>query len=259
MNHVLTQESPIWGGIEIGTIVLNTDSLETVQSMRQQSQAVEDEYIEYLENSIISEGYNGAFPIVLNQNFQTVDGYSRLTASCNIVSRDATKEFRIPFIVGAAADVNGKAFNGATRGVMTNDLKRIFEGFPRKHGFQRGSVGRAVEQAQEATMFLFVREYGSQYNVETKVTQQQINSHIQKNGDLYREAFDAICHLANDIGYAPYDLKFAHWLALFVRHGINKRTVHVARGWPIENAGSHRHDRLAKFEELSAQATKGEL
>jgi len=257
MSIFTEYQIPQWNGVNAGTLKVNINTIEQIKTnVLQQAQATTEQHIAYLEASILESGYNGAYPIILNEEYRTADGYGRLKAICSIVERDPSMSFIVPFILG---DAMGKGFNGSTRGVMDKDLERIFSGFEKCRGFYRGKTDRAREQAEEAAEFLAIRKYGTHSLVKTKTTEQQLKASIQKNEVIYRKAFIAVCQIANELGYNPEAIKFSHWLALFCRFDVTEITLHIARSNVIENNGSTESQRAQIFHEMADKAELGGL
>jgi len=257
MPLIRNYKIPQWGDVRVGTLEVNINTVAQIKSdVLQQAQATTEQHIEHLKASILENGYNGAHPIILNEDYRTVDGYGRLKVICLIVERDTSMRFIVPFIVGVAM---GKDFNGASRGVMKKDLERIFSGFEKHRGFQRGTAERAREQAEEAAEFLEIRKYGTHTRVKSMTTEQQLKGRIQKYEKKYRAAFNAVCQIANELGYHPESIKFSHWLALFCRFNVTDTTKHIARSFVIENNGSTENQRAKIFQEMSTKAELGAI
>lgn len=236
-----------------GVICINKETLDQASLMATQNMDCDEAHLLALEQSILEHGYNPSFPITLNEIMRTIDGYSRMMACIRIVRRGDMEEIYIPFYT---ADGEQADYNGSTRGVSAVDIQYLFR-IPRHGGLLTGSAKRGAEQAIEASQMLDVSKLDGDFDKAFDSTRvQRHTSKIVREQETFARGYRAVCELATDLDLNPDHIKWAHWLALFCRHGVNNSTKSVARRYVIENKGTTQATRHETFKKASVAAVE---
>lgn len=231
-------------GLSFGVMRINKETLMSAIGAAAQSMPVDDAHAFSIKNSILSNGYNYSFPIVLNDRFVTIDGYTRLKACIELVQENLIQEILIPFFT---SDLGGRDFNSSSRGTSVEDIKYLFK--IGRHGrLLTGASTRAAEQAVEASQMLDVSKLDDNFDLAFKASRiQRHTSKIVREQDAFVRAYGAVCEISTELGLNPDDIKWAHWMALFCRRGVTTVTKAIAKTHVIENKGTTQKQRYNAF------------
>lgn len=240
-------------GMSFGVLCINSNTFKQANNVLSQSMPCDDAHIEEIKRSILSNGYNSAFPIVLNSNMKTLDGYTRMKASLELVDENLVKQVLIPYYT---ANELGEVFNSASRGASAKDIEYMFS-ISRAGGLLTGKSDRAAEQAIEASQMLDVAKLDD--NFEKAFAASKVQSHTSKivrEREAFVQSFKAVCEVATALDMNPNTIKWAHWMALFCRYGVNSVTKAIARKNLIANKGTTQKQRYSVFCTCEKEAKK---
>lgn len=239
--------------MRFGVIEVSLPNIHLARAMSQQSMPVDDIHFQSVKKSIIEDGFNSAYPLCLHsKTMKTLDGFTRLTASIEAVGEGYFDSIMIPFYTSTSSP---ESFNSASRGTSAEDIARFFK-ISRVGGLLTGSSKRAAEQSIEASQMLDVAKLGCLTKAFQSGKEQRHTSKIVRESDVFAAGFSAVCDVATSINKNPDKLKWAHWMALFCRYGVNNTTKGVAANCIIENTGSTQEHRYRMFEKCSEEAFK---
>ena len=240
--------------LSFGVLKLNATTLNKCLRLLDQSMPTDESVVIGIKQSILENGYNSAFPIVLHCDTRTtIDGFTRLKACTELVAEGLMNEIHIPFYT---ANESGSAFNPASRGSSADDISKLFK-VPRHNGIQSGSIRRAAEQAIEASQMLDVIKLEGNFEKAFDSTRtQRHTSKITRESETFIAGYRAVCEVATKLELNPDNIKWAHWLALFCRHGATSANKAIVMKEVIENKGTTqrvRYERFIKCCELSSK------
>ncbi len=252
-------ESKAVKGMFFGVMVINKDTASKALAYCQQTMPSDEIHSTSVKQSILSNGYNQSFPIVFDGNMKTLDGYTRLNASIELVSEGLVSEIAIPFYT-ASESSDGCSFNSASRGASPEDIAYLFK-LPKKKGVFTGQSIRAAEQCIEASQMLDVAKMpekgeAAYYNAFKSSRIQRHTSKIVREKETFINSYEATCDTCNELGLKPDSVKFAHWVALFCRYGVNSTTKAIARKHPMMIRGSTQKARYELFVKCAVEARK---
>lgn len=250
-------ESKAAPGLFFGTMLINKNTAASASLHYQQTMPSDESHANSIKQSILSEGYNPAFPIVFDEQMKTLDGATRLKSAIELVTEGLVSEIIMTWYT-APNLVDGGSFNSASRGASSEDIQYLFR-LPRKKGVQTGTSLRAAEQCVEASQMLDVAKMTEKgdaaYSNAFKACRiQRHTSKIVRERETFINAYEATCEICRDLEMSPDRLKFAHWIALFCRYGVNSTTKAIARKYPILNRGTTQKARYDMFVKCAKEA-----
>lgn len=212
----------------------------------------QDQYLG-VRSSVLNDGYITAYPVCLDEDLLLLDGNTRMLACCSLVEEGLAESVHVPFYV---ADQKPDVFNSASRGTRPEDIAHLFKS-DKSTGINCGNARRRVEQCVEAVKMMrtmnktcsFSRAYDS-YSMQSCI------SSIVRNLDKFLAASDAAAEVGHYEGLEPADVKTAHWVALFYKHGVDNRTRSIARTCVITTRGTTQEERFNRFLVIDAKATE---
>lgn len=252
-------ESKVVKGLFFGVMLINKDTAKKALTHRSQTMPSDEIHSNSVKQSILSNGYSQSFPIVFDSNMKTLDGFTRLTASIELVEDGLVDEIAIPFYTANNIS-DGCAFNSASRGASPEDIAYLFK-LPKKRGVFTGTSLRAAEQCVEASQMLDVAKMpekgdAAYYNAFKSCRIQRHTSKIVREKETFINAYEATCEICNELGLKPDSIKFAHWIAMFCRYGVSSTTKAIARKHPMVIKGSTQKARYELFVKCSKEARR---
>jgi len=242
---LIKQEYRFSDEFSAGILTVNKETLSEFNLMRQQSRRTTTSNTRSIAVSIEEIGYDLGKPLVLSSRYRTTDGYSRVSAIIELIQSNRIKSIDVSFLV---TDSDPQAFND-TRGLSINDIKNIFSR-TKAGGIQAGSCERAAEQARDASKMLSCSEVSFKVAHASDRTQEHLVK-VDQFCEQFSEAFDGVLRVLD--GKPPSEYKFAHWLALFARHGVTATGINLCRNSIITNQESStqksRYDAFIDLEE----------
>ena len=231
--------------MSFGILCINKKTLKLSRGVESQNMPSDEIYIKSLENSILENGYNPSYPIVLNKELKTVDGFSRLSAANNIIESGQATQILIPFYTGTE---EGGAYNSSTRGTSPTDIEYLFR-VARSSGLFTGKSKRAAEQSIEASQMLDMSKLDCDFTKAFAAHNiQRHTSKIVREREAFVNGYTAVCEVCTKLGISPDEVKWAHWLAMFCRAGVSNATKAIAKSTVIENTGTTQLVRYKAFE-----------
>lgn len=255
-NHIVEYFTATSLPMTFGVLKINKKTLNEVSKVLQNTVPQDDSVIKDLERSIITNGYNCSFPIVINNDFKTIDGFSRLSACINLIKKDALNEIILPFYT---SNGNGEEFNCGSRGTSAEEINYLFK-IPRHNGLMTGSSKRASEQAIEASQMLDMSKLD--FNFEKAFRSDRVQRHTSKivrDAEAFTDGYKAVCEVATSINLSPDSIKWAHWLAMFCRRGVSATTKAIAKQNIVEIKGTTQRQRYDAFLKCINECDKGGL
>jgi hypothetical protein len=230
-----------------GVIKVSEETLSSVRQLMAQSMLANAAHAASIKKSIRENGFVDAFYVTMSKDHKVTDGFTRLTACCELAEEGF--EFLVDFKV-SAADPQG--FNSASRGTTPADIAGIFK-LGRENGRQCGSAIRAAKQSIEASKILDVMKCNGDVNKAFEAgADQRHMSKIVRERATFEKAFRAVSDICTGMGVNPDDIEFAHWIALFCRHGVTPTSEAVATQNVVMTSSKRSRDsRLATFNSMS--------
>jgi len=235
-----------------GVLCVNKETLAESRAVESQNMPSEEANIKHLEKSILENEYNNSFPIVLDKQLKTLDGYTRLSAVNNIIEAGHAKEILMKFITGTGSAAD---YNSASRGTSPTDIEYLFK-MPRSSGLPSGKSKRAADQAVEASQMLDMSKLD--YDFSKAFAAHNIQRHTSKivrESEAFVNGYKAVCEVCTKLKISPDEVKWAHWMAMFCRAGVSKATKAIARSTVIENIGTTQATRYKCFENCMNSVT----
>ena len=245
MKLVTEHETFEGSNFSAGILTINCDTTHELRNRISQSRIANNGQVKAVSRSIEENGYDFGKPIVFNLDGIVVDGASRCKAICNLIEADSIAEIQVPFIKAATLPDS----HNDTRGLAPYDMQALFKR-NKVSGTMYGTAGRAVDQAIEASKMLDVDLLGFAQAFDPQRVQIHL-AKIDNNTAEFSMAFDASVELLD--GENPDAFKFAHWMALFTRHGISNAAKNIARKYPINNRGTEQKDRFVVFQAMERE------
>ena len=252
VEHFVSTSIPI----TFGVLKVNNLTINKACRALQNTVPTDPSVIKDLERSILTNGYNCSFPIVVNNEFKTVDGFSRLSACINLIKKKAVDELLTPFYTSV---LSGEEFNCGSRGTSAEEINYLFK-IPRHNGLMTGSSKRASEQAIEASQMLDMSKLD--YNFDKAFRSDRVQRHTSKivrDSEVFTDAYKAVCEVSTVLEINPDSIKWAHWLAMFCRRGISATTKAIAKQNVIEIRGTTQKQRYDSFVKCIQECDKGGL
>jgi len=252
VEHFVSATLPMTFGVfKVNKLTIDK-ACRALQNTVPQDQSV----IKDLERSILTNGYNCSFPIVVNNEFKTLDGFSRLSACINLIKKGSVDEILIPFYTSKSS---GEEFNCGSRGTSAEEINYLFK-IPRHNGLITGTAKRASEQAIEASQMLDMAKLD--FNFDKSFRSDRVQRHTSKivrDSEVFTDGYKAVCEVATSLDMNPESIKWAHWLAMFCRRGITATTKAIARQNVIEIRGTTQRQRYDFFVKCVNECDKGGL
>lgn len=238
--------------LAFGVMVVNKSTVEVIRAfVIQNAMPIDNDQYEGVRSSILNDGYLTAYPVCLDGQDRLLDGNTRILACCSLVESGLTESIQVPFYTADQAPV---LFNSASRGTQPSDIAHLFRS-ERLSGINCGGSKRRVEQCVEAVKMLRMKE-GMNFSAYDSFSMQSCISSVMRKIDKFIEASNACALVCHRLGIEPDSVKSAHWVAMFVKHGVDNRTMNIAKTLVIPNAGTTQEYRLARFKKLDNLAAE---
>ena len=236
------------GLLTAGIITVNKSNVAQFESILSQGRETSPVEINKIAREIELTGFQFCKPITLNLEGRTIDGYTRGKAIVMLINEGCLNEIDIPFI---QAEGTHDMFNN-TRGISSSDLSGYFK--PR--GVVSGVAERAVEQAVEACKMLDVTNTSYAKAFDPNRTQAHY-AKIDTYNIEFTDAFNCVINMLE--GSSPDHIKFSHWIAFFVRYGVSRLTINIAKNHVLTNTGTNQLERYAIFNILEKKFSRSRV